>query len=44
MYALMAKFLTLPETRDEFIQIVSAGAKDMAGCLSYVIAKIHFTG
>ena len=39
MYGLIAKLTTHPGKRPELIQILSAGAAKMPGCLSYVIAE-----
>lgn len=39
MYGLIRQFVTFPEKRDELVQILAAGTKDMPGCLSYVIAE-----
>jgi quinol monooxygenase YgiN len=39
MYGLISQLVTFPEKRNELVQILAAGTKDMPGCLSYVIAK-----
>jgi quinol monooxygenase YgiN len=39
MYGLISQLVTFPEKRDELLQILAAGTKDMPGCLSYVIAE-----
>jgi len=38
MYGLISQFITKPEDREEFIEILSEATRGMAGCLSYVIA------
>lgn len=39
MYGLIGQMLAAPGKRDELLAILSEGASDMPGCLSYVIAK-----
>ena len=39
MYGLIGQIIAKPEGRDELIEILLAGTKDMPGCLSYVISK-----
>jgi quinol monooxygenase YgiN len=39
MYGLIRQLVTFPEKRDELVQILAVGTKDMPGCLSYVIAE-----
>jgi quinol monooxygenase YgiN len=39
MYGLINQLVTFPEKRNELVQILATGAKDMPGCLSYVIAE-----
>ena len=39
MYGLIGKIKALPGQRDALISILINGAKDMPGCLSYVVAQ-----
>lgn len=39
MYGLIVKMTIVPGKRDEMILILKDSAADMAGCLSYVVAK-----
>jgi quinol monooxygenase YgiN len=39
MYGLISQLVTLPEKRDELVQILAEGTQGMPGCLSYIIAK-----
>ncbi len=39
MYGLIGKALAAPGKRDELLQILLEGTRDMPGCLSYIVAK-----
>ena len=39
MYGLIAKLTAVPGKRNELIAVLKDGAKNMPGCLSYVLAK-----
>ena len=39
MYGIIGKMLAQDGKRDELIEILLAGTRDMPGCLSYIIAK-----
>jgi quinol monooxygenase YgiN len=39
MYGLIGKMISKPEQRDALLTLLLQGAKNMPGCLSYVIAK-----
>lgn len=39
MWGMIAKITLLPGRRDVMIEILKESAADMAGCLSYVVAK-----
>jgi quinol monooxygenase YgiN len=39
MYGLIGKMISKPEQRDALLALLLQGAKNMPGCLSYVIAK-----
>ena len=39
MYGLIGKIRVLPSQRDALISILLEGAKDMPGCLSYIVAQ-----
>ena len=39
MYGLISQILARPESRDDLIEALAAGSRNMPGCLSYVIAK-----
>jgi len=39
MYGLVGKMNTVPGQRDELIQILVEGLRDMPGCLSYIVAR-----
>lgn len=39
MYGLIGKMTAVPGQRDALIAILLEGARDMSGCLSYVVAK-----
>ncbi len=39
MYGLIGKMKTVPGQRDELIDILADGLKDMPGCLSYIVAR-----
>lgn len=39
MYGLIGKMLASPGKRDELIDILLEGLRDMPGCLSYIVAR-----
>lgn len=39
MYGLIGKMIAIPGQRDALITLMLEGATDMAGCLSYVVAR-----
>jgi len=39
MYGLIGKIIARAGTRDELVDVLLTGAKDMPGCLSYVVAR-----
>jgi quinol monooxygenase YgiN len=39
MHGIIGKLIAADNKRDELIEILIAGSKDMPGCLSYVVAK-----
>lgn len=39
MYGLIVKLTIVPGRRQEVIDVLSVGSRDMPGCFSYVIAK-----
>ena len=39
MYGLIGKITAHPGKRDELVEILLTGAKDMPGCLNYIVAR-----
>lgn len=39
MYGLIGQFIAAPGKRDELINVLLTGTKNMPGCLSYVVSK-----
>ena len=44
MHGIIGKLIAADNKRDELIEILIAGSKDMPGCQSYVVAKDAILG